>query len=140
MYLNLISALKPLLQLLLGTFLISAGISHLGSNRTEFLAQVPTWLPLNGDFVVVASGVVEITLGISLITTTFILKGYRKQIGIVVAIFFILIFPGNINQYVNKIDAFGLDTDQKRLIRLFFQPLLVIWALWAGGVKVRKRS
>ena len=140
MYLNLISALKPLLQLLLGTFLTSAGISHLGSNRTEFLAQVPTWLPLNGDFVVVASGIVEITLGISLITTTFILKQYRKQVGITVAIFFILIFPGNINQYVNKIDAFGLDTDQKRLIRLFFQPLLVIWALWAGGVRVRKRS
>ena len=140
MYLNLISALKPLLQLLLGTFLTSAGISHLGSNRTEFLAQVPTWLLLNGDFVVVASGIVEITLGISLITTTVILKEYRKQVGIVVAIFFILIFPGNINQYVNKIDAFGLDTDQKRLIRLFFQPLLVIWALWAGGVGVRKRS
>jgi uncharacterized membrane protein len=139
MYLNVISALKPLLQLLLGAFLTSAGISHLGSNRTEFLAQVPTWLPLNGDFVVVASGIVEITLGISLITTTFILKQYRKQIGIVVAIFFILIFPGNINQYVNKIDAFGLDTDQKRLIRLFFQPLLVIWALWASGVELNRK-
>ncbi len=91
----------------------------------------------------VASGIVEITLGISLITTTFILKQYRKQIGITVAIFFILIFPGNINQYVNKIDAFGLDTDQKRLIRLFFQPLLVIWALWASGVSIkdlRKKS
>ena len=139
MYINVISALKPLLQLLLGTFLISAGISHLGSNRTEFLAQVPTWLPLNADFVVVASGIVEITLGISLITTTFILTQYRKQVGIVVAIFFILIFPGNINQYVNKIDAFGLDTDQKRLIRLFFQPLLVIWALWASGVEIRRK-
>ena len=140
MYLNVISTLKTVLQLLLGAFLTSAGISHLGSNRTEFLAQVPTWLPLNGDFVVVASGIVEITLGISLITTTFILTQYRKQVGITVAIFFILIFPGNINQYVKKIDAFGLDTDQKRLIRLFFQPLLVIWALWAGGVRVRKRS
>ena len=139
MYLNVISALKPLLQLLLGAFLTSAGISHLGSNRTEFLAQVPTWLPLNADFVVVASGIVEITLGISLITTTFILKEYRKKVGIVVAIFFILIFPGNINQYVNKIDAFGLDTDQKRLIRLFFQPLLVIWALWASGVELNRK-
>ena len=138
MYLNVISALKPLLQLLLGAFLTSAGISHLGSNRTEFLAQVPTWLPLNGDFMVVASGIVEITLGISLITTTFILKQYRKQIGIVVAIFFILIFPGNINQYVNSIDAFGLDTDQKRLIRLFFQPLLVIWAVWASGFELNR--
>jgi len=139
MYLNAITALKPLLQLLLGAFLTSAGISHLGSNRTEFLAQVPTWLPLNADFVVVASGIVEITLGISLITTTFILTQYRKKVGIVVAIFFILIFPGNINQYVNNIDAFGLDTDRKRLIRLFFQPLLVIWALWASGVEIRKK-
>ena len=132
--------IKKLLQLSLGAFLISAGISHLGSNRTEFLAQVPTWLPLNADFVVVASGIFEITLGISLITTSFILTQYRKKVGIVVAIFFILIFPGNINQYVNSIDAFGLDTDQKRLIRLFFQPLLVIWALWASGVEIRKKG
>ena len=132
--------IKKLLQLSLGAFLTSAGISHLGSNRTEFLAQVPTWLPLNADFVVVASGIIEITLGISLITTTFIFTQYRKKVGIVVAIFFILIFPGNINQYVNNIDAFGLDTDQKRLIRLFFQPLLVIWALWASGVEIRKKG
>ena len=135
--------IKKLLLLSLGAFLTSAGFSHLGSNRTEFLAQVPTWLPLNADFVVVASGIVEITLGISLITTTFIFTQYRKKVGIVVAIFFILIFPGNINQYVNNIDAFGLDTDQKRLIRLFFQPLLVIWALWASGAAMkdlRKRS
>jgi len=132
--------IKKLLQLSLGAFLTSAGISHLGSNRTEFLAQVPSWLPLNGDLVVVASGIVEIALGVSLITTTFILTQYRKQVGIVVAIFFILIFPGNINQYVNKIDAFGLDSDQKRLIRLFFQPPLVIWALWSsGGMKYFKR-
>ena len=132
--------IKKLLQLSLGAFLTSAGTSHLGSNRTEFLAQVPSWLPLNGDLVVVASGIVEIALGVSLITTTFILTQYRKQVGIVVAIFFILIFPGNINQYVNKIDAFGLDSDQKRLIRLFFQPPLVIWALWSsGGMKYFKR-
>ena len=131
--------IKKLLLLSLGAFLTSAGISHLGSNRTEFLAQVPTWLPLNADFVVVASGIVEITLGISLITTTFIFTQYRKKVGIVVAIFFILIFPGNINQYVNKIDAFGLDTDQKRLIRLFFQPLLVIWAVWASGFELNRK-
>ena len=132
--------IKKLLQLSLGAFLTSAGTSHLGSNRKEFLAQVPTWLPLNADFVVIASGLVEIALGISLITTTFIFTKYRRQVGITVAVFFILIFPGNINQYLNQIDAFGLDTDQKRLIRLFFQPLLVIWALWASGVEIRKKG
>jgi len=133
--------IKKLLQLCLGAFLTSAGSSHLGSNRKEFLAQVPTWLPLNADFVVIASGLVEIALGILLITTTFIFTKYRKQVGIAVAVFFILIFPGNINQYVNQIDAFGLDTDQKRLIRLFFQPLLVLWALSSTNViRLTKKS
>ena len=125
--------IKKYFQLALGIFLTTAGISHLESNRTEFLAQVPTWLPLDGDFVVVASGLVEITLGVLLITTALILKKYRGVIGLVTALFFVLIFPGNINQYVNQIDAFGLDTDTKRLIRLFFQPPLVIWALWSSG-------
>ena len=125
--------LKSLAQIALGAFLLSAGISHLDSNRTEFLAQVPTWLPLNADFVVVASGLVEITLGALLITTVLVFKKYRKQVGLTTAIFFILIFPGNINQYINQIDAFGLDTDTKRLIRLIFQPPLVIWALWSSG-------
>jgi uncharacterized membrane protein len=125
--------LKSLAQIALGAFLLSAGISHLGSNRTEFLAQVPTWLPLDGDFIVVASGLVEITLGVLLITTVLVFKKYRRQVGLITGIFFILIFPGNINQYVNQIDAFGLDTDTKRLIRLFFQPPLVIWALWSSG-------
>ena len=119
-------------QLLLGAFLLSAGTSHLGSNRTEFLAQVPTWLPLDPDFVVVASGLVEITLGVLLITTALIFKKYRSVVGVLAGVFFILIFPGNINQYINQIDAFGLDTDTKRLIRLFFQPPLVIWALWSS--------
>ena len=125
--------IKSLAQIALGAFLLSAGISHLGSNRTEFLAQVPTWLPLDADFVVVASGLVEITLGVLLITTVLIFKKYRSQVGLITGIFFILIFPGNINQYVNHIYAFGLDTDTKRLIRLFFQPPLVIWALWSSG-------
>ena len=125
--------IKKFFQLALGIFLTTAGISHLESNRTEFLAQVPTWLPLDGDFVVVASGLVEITLGVLLITTALILTKYRGVIGLLTAVFFVLIFPGNINQYVNQIDAFGLDTDTKRLIRLFFQPPLVIWALWCSN-------
>ncbi len=124
--------IKTLFQLLLGAFLLSAGTSHLGSNRTEFLAQVPTWLPLDPDFVVVASGLVEITLGALLIATALIFKKYRSVVGVLAGVFFILIFPGNINQYINQIDAFGLDTDTKRLIRLFFQPPLVVWALWSS--------
>jgi len=121
--------LRNMGQVILGIALTYAGSTHLTSSRQEFQAQVPTWLPLDADFVVIASGIVEIILGLALL----ILWRYRSQVGLIVAIFFILIFPGNINQYVNGIDAFGLDTDQARLTRLFFQPLLVAWALWSTG-------
>jgi uncharacterized membrane protein len=119
--------LRNMGQVILGIALTYAGSTHLTSSRQEFQAQVLTWLPLDADFVVIASGIVEIVLGLALL----ILWRYRSQVGLIVAIFFILIFPGNINQYVNGIDAFGLDTDQARLTRLFFQPVLVAWALWS---------
>ena len=122
-------------QVLLGAALIYAGISHLTTSRLEFQAQVPSWVPLSADFVVLASGVVEILLGLALASLQ-----YRREVGITTALFFIAIFPGNISQYVNGIDAFGLDTDRARAIRLLFQPLLVIWALWSTGVWPRVRK
>ena len=112
--------------MLLGAALIYTGILHLTSSRLEFQAQVPTWVPFSPDFIVLASGVVEIVLGIALASLR-----RRKEVGIATALFFIAIFPGNISQYVNKVDAFGLDSDQARFIRLLFQPLLVTWALWS---------
>jgi uncharacterized membrane protein len=121
--------LRNATQLLLGAALTYAGTTHLTTSRQEFQAQVPNWVPLSADFVVIASGIVEIALGLSLL----ILWKYRTQLGWITAAFFIAIFPGNISQYVNSIDAFGLDTDRARSIRLLFQPLLVIWALWSSG-------
>ena len=116
-------------QLLLGAALAYAGIGHLTSNRQEFQAQVPTLLKDYADFVVLASGVVEIALGVGLIAVW----RYRVQLGWLVAAFFVAIFWGNISQYVNGVDAFGLNSDRARLIRLFFQPLLVMWALGSTG-------
>jgi uncharacterized membrane protein len=121
--------LRNATQLLLGAALTYAGTTHLTTSRQEFQAQVPNWVPLSANFVVIASGIVEIALGLSLL----ILWKYRTQLGWITAAFFIAIFPGNISQYVNGIDAFGLDTDRARAIRLLFQPLLVIWALWSTG-------
>ena len=121
--------LRNATQLLLGAALAYAGTTHLTTSRQEFQAQVPNWVPLSADFVVIASGIVEIALGLSLL----ILWKYRTQIGWITAAFFIAIFPGNISQYVYGIDAFGLDSDRARAIRLLFQPLLVIWALWSTG-------
>lgn len=113
----------------LGAFLAGAGVGHLTVLREEFQAQVPSWFPLDTDAVVLASGAVEITLGSALLLWA---RG-RVTVGFVVAAFFIAIFPGNIAQYVEGNDAFGLDTDGKRFARLFGQPLLIAWALWATG-------
>lgn len=119
--------IKTAARVLLGLALMYAGVGHLTFARAEFQAQVPVWLPLDPDFVVLASGVVEILLGIGLASF-----GRLVPIsGLAAALFFVAIFPGNINQYVEGIDAFGLDTDEARFTRLFFQPLLVIWALWS---------
>jgi uncharacterized membrane protein len=112
---------------LLGAALIYAGVGHFTFSRVAFQAQVPPWLPLDPDFVVLASGAVEIALGLGLI---FIAR-YRKQIGWLTAAFFLAVFPGNISQYLTQTDAFGLNTDEARAIRLLFQPVLIIWALWA---------
>jgi uncharacterized membrane protein len=119
--------IKVLLQIGLGFGLLSAGISHLTTARAEFRAQVPTWLPLDADFVVIASGIVEISLGIGLLILWKQLP--RQLIGLAAALFFIAIFPGNLSQWINGVSAFGLDTDQARFMRLFFQPVLVVWAL-----------
>ena len=131
--------IQRLPQIVLGFALAYAGVGHLTTSRTEFQAQVPTLFSEYADFVVLASGVVEIALGVGLIA----LWKYRVQIGWIVAAFFVAVFWGNISQYVNGVDAFGLDTDTKRLVRLFFQPLLVMWALgstsaWSSRKRLKK--
>ena len=114
---------------LLGTFMVGAGTGHLSFTRAAFQAQVPDWVPMDKDTVVLLSGVVEIGLGLSLIFNT------RRKVamGLGLAAFFAMVFPGNLHQYDKHISAFGLDTDTKRLVRLFFQPVLMGWALWSTG-------
>jgi uncharacterized membrane protein len=128
--------LRKTSQVVLGAALIYAGISHLTSGRAEFQAQVPTVFASHADFVVLASGVVEILLGLGLAG----LSRFSPQIGLATAIFFIAVFWGNISQYVNGTDAFGLNSDSARAIRLLFQPLLVAWALWSTGAWVYVRQ
>ena len=124
---KILKLVRQAARYLLGAALIYAGIGHFTFSRLAFQAQVPPWVPLDPDFVVLASGAVEIALGLGLI----FISGYRKQIGWLTAAFFLAIFPGNISQYLTQTDAFGLNTDEARAIRLLFQPLLILWALWA---------
>lgn len=127
-------------RVLLGLALGYAGTGHLTFARTEFRAQVPAWIPADEDVVVLASGVVEILLGAALI----VLVSRRELVGWVTAAFFVAVFPGNVSQYLTGTDAFGLDTGTERLVRLFFQPVLVAWALWSTGAwaawRARRRS
>lgn len=119
--------LRTIFRLLLGAFLLFAGLGHLTWARAQFLAQVPSWLGLDGDLVVVLSGIVEILLGMAIVA----LPKHRVVVGWITGAFFVVVFPGNISQFVNRVDAFGLDSDLARGIHLLFQPLLVLWALWA---------
>lgn len=121
------SAPRTVARRLLGAILVFAGVSHLTFAREEFVAQVPDWFPVDDDPVVLVSGIVEISLGAALIAFG---RG-RIGVGLLAAAFFVAIFPGNIAQYAEHTDAFGLDTDQKRFVRLFFQPVLVAWTLWS---------
>ena len=125
-------------RILLGIFMITAAMGHFAFQRIDFQAQVPNWVPMDKDLVVILSGIVELAIGLALIFLT----RYKIQIGIGLAIFYVLVFPGNIAQYLNGTDALGMNTDQARLIRLFFQPVLILWALWctgAIGVLFRRR-
>lgn len=117
----------------LGGALAFAGVGHLSAQRQEFQAQVPSWFPGDPDLVVVVSGLVEIVLGLALVVAGGRLPVIGPVIGVVVAAFFVVIFPGNIAQFVEGNDGFGLDTDAERFARLWFQPVLVVWALWSTG-------
>jgi len=124
------SRTQNIFRILLALVMIFAGFSHLTFNRVDFQAQVPDWIPISKDLIVVMSGIVEMMLGLGL-------AFWKKQtvsFGWVLALFFILIFPGNIAQYLDGKDAFGaLNSDRARLLRLFFQPVLIVWALWSAG-------
>ncbi|PZU49769.1 MAG: hypothetical protein DI566_01485 [Microbacterium sp.] len=123
--------MKTIARWLLAGGMVFAGLSHLFWARKEFQAQVPDLvtdvLPIDADGVVVASGAVEMMLGAALV----VLPKERSRVGAILAAFFVAIFPGNIAQALGKRPAFGLDNDAARLIRLFFQPLLVAWAIWS---------
>ena len=123
------SPVRTIARVVLGVFLGYTGFSAFHLRPQGLPRPSAAWIPLNADFVITASGVVEILLAVGLVALT----RWRVPVGCVVALFFVLIFPGNISQFVTHSDAFGLDSDLSRGIRLLFQPLFVVWALWCTG-------
>ena len=125
---------RTLAWIALGAALLFTGTAHLTFARETFRAQVPSWFPMDVDLVVLLSGVVELALGLGLLLA----RARRRQVGWLTAAFFVAIFPGNVAQWLEQRYAFGLDSDGARLARLFFQPVLIIWALWSTGAVVRR--
>jgi len=124
------TSLQNVARYVLGTFMVGAGVSHLTFVRRSFQAQVPDWVPQDKDTVVLESGVVEIGLGLLMLFN----KRYKVPMGVGLAAFYAAVFPGNIHQYLSSLPALSLDTERKRYVRLFFQPVLIGVALWSTGV------
>lgn len=117
----------------LAALMLIAGIGHLVATE-DFLGQTPTWLPAR-EALVWISGVVEIAFAVALVTW----RSRRREVGWALALFFVLVFPGNVHQAVNGTDTFGLDTDAERWVRLLFQPALIAVALWSTGTWFTRR-
>ena len=125
------SPVRAVGQVLLGSVLVLTGVAHLTFARTEFQAQVPPWFPADADLVVLVSGVVEVLVGAALLVAW--RHPARSVVGLATAALFVAVFPGNIAQLTEHRDAFGLTSDTARAIRLLFQPVLVVWAVWSPG-------
>lgn len=132
------SVIRTVARVALVGLLGAAGVGHLTTLRRGFRIVVPDWatrlLHTDKDTIVVVSGVVEVMLALALA----LLPRERRRIGVAVAVFFVAVFPGNISQWQQRRSAPGLDTDARRLGRLFLQPVLVAWAVWStsGSVSV----
>jgi uncharacterized membrane protein len=124
---------RVLLRWSLAGLLGLAGVGHL-TNAEEFLAQVPPYLPAP-ELLVAVSGVVEIALAVALVA----LPRWRHAVGFAALLFLLAVLPGNIAQYTEGRDAFGLDTDAARLTRVLLSPLLWVWATAAGDLWPRPR-
>lgn len=131
------SRVRNVARVVLGGALVVAGLGHLTFSRVDFQAQVPDWVALDKNLVVILSGLVEITLGVALI----VVRRRRALLGLAAGLFFLAVFPGNISQFIDGHDAFGLNSNSARRTRLFFQPVLVAWAWWStNALSALRRS
>jgi uncharacterized membrane protein len=119
----------------LAALMVFTGTVHL-TRTSSFFGQLPPWTPAR-SVVIWISGVIEIALGLALALSP---ARWRATVGRALALLFVLVFPANVYQAVAGTDAFGLDSPASRWIRLLFQPVLILWALWASGAWPRRGS
>ncbi len=122
------SPVRAGLRWLLALIYFAAGVIHIRSPG-GFVAITPDWVP-SPHAVVFWTGVAEIAGAIGLMVPRL-----RRAAGIGLALYALCVWPANFNHALNDIAIGG-----NRLPwayhgpRLMLQPVIIWWALWAGGV------
>lgn len=123
---------RTIARCILAVALGAVGVMHFVQTR-GFRVVVPDWATrvsgMDKETIVVASGAAEIALAAGLVA----LPSERRRIGWATAAFFAAVFPGNVHQWLTRRSTPGLHTDALRFGRLFLQPALMAWAIWATG-------
>lgn len=130
--------MRALARWTLAIALGAIGVMHFTATR-GFRVVVPDWAVqvsrLDKNTIVRVSGAAEVALAAGLM----VLPRVRRQVGWATAAFFVAVLPGNMHQWRTGRSTPGLDTDARRFGRLFLQPLLVMWAIWAtSGPRPRR--
>jgi uncharacterized membrane protein len=111
----------------LALFYAGAGIAHL-MWPAPFLLIIPAGVPYP-DAVVLVTGLLEIAGAIGLLV-----RRWRRVAGLMLAIYAVCVFPANIRHALSGLDIAGWPLGWwYHGPRLALQPILVWWALWAGG-------
>lgn len=122
------SLLRSLCRWLMIIFYFTAGVLHL-LQPEPFLAITPPWVPMP-EFIVAFTGVAEVLGAIGLIIPRF-----RRAAGIGLALYALCVWPANFYHAFAAVSVGGETlTWGYHGPRLLAQPLVILWALWVGGV------
>lgn len=118
---------RTCMRLAMAITMVVFGVDHLLTPE-RYLAMVESWLP-SAEAIVALTGYCEIAGGMGLLIPVL-----QRWAGLMLAAYFIAVFPANIHNALYGLDAQGLPSAELYYwVRLLFQPLAVWWALYCVG-------
>lgn len=122
------TAARTIARTVLALAYFAVGVVHLKSPG-GFLPIMPAWVPFPHE-VVLATGVAEIAGAIGLM-----IPRLRRAAAWGLAAYAVCVFPANIKHAVDGVAIGGQVLGWAyHGPRLLAQPVIVWWALWAGGI------
>jgi uncharacterized membrane protein len=120
---------RAILRWLLAFFYIGAGIAHLAVPE-KLLLITPAWVPFAPQ-VIFLTGLFEIVASVALVTRT----PLRWWAGVTMALYALCVWPANIKHALDGIAMPYIGNSWwYHGPRLAFQPVIIWWALYSGGV------